>query len=74
MVFNDIIVFEPSTSGAIPGEYILEFSLILKDLNYIDGDSLADYIVYYGVTTTNYQPNTFTGNTFKLIYQMLWKM
>ena len=68
--FNDILIFEPNLSGAIPGEYILEFSLILKDLNYNDGDSLADYIAYYGVTTTNYQPNTFTGNTFKLIYQV----
>ena len=68
--FNDALVFEPSIFGAIPGEYILEFSLILKELDYEDGDSLADDKGYFGDVTVYYQPKTFTGNTLKLIYQV----
>ena len=68
--FNDELIFEPIKSGAFPGKYLLEFNLILKDLDYNVGDSLADVVQYFGDTTKYYQPKTFTGNTLKLIYQV----
>ena len=64
---NDQIVFEPTITGAIPGKYFLNFSLILKESN----NENADYTLYYGSSSqTNYNPKTFNGNSFKLIYEI----
>ena len=66
---NDQIIFEPNIDGAIPGEYILEFSPIIKEIN-SDEDSnySADIVEYYGETNDyNYQSKT-SSLVYKLIY------
>jgi len=66
---NDQIIFEPSIDGAIPGEYILEFSPIIKEINPVE-DSIysADIVEYYGDTYNyNYQSKTLSS-VYKLIY------
>ena len=68
--FNDTLIFEPNILGAFPGKYYIELLLILKELDYNEADSLADETKYYGDTTAYYQSTTFTGNIFKLIYEV----
>ena len=64
---NDKLILEPILTGAIPGEYILSFSIILKESN--NTDSFSDLTKYYGETNSNnYEPTTFLGNVFKLIF------
>ena len=66
---NDQIIFEPNKEGAIPGEYILEFSPIIKEIN-LEQDSIypADIVEYYGVTSDyNYQSKT-SSMVYKLIF------
>ena len=67
---NDTLIFEPNILGAFPGKYNIELLLILKELDYNEADSLADETKYYGDTTAYYQSITFTGNIFKLIYEV----
>ena len=67
---NDEIIFEPSLDGATPGEYILEFSPIIKELNSEEETSIysADIVEYYGDTYDyNYQSKT-SYFVYKLIY------
>ena len=64
---NDQLVFEPIITGAIPGKYLLYFSPILKESNFEN----ADYTLFYGnISQNNYEPKSFIGNTFKLIYEI----
>ena len=64
---NDKLIFEPILTGAIPGKYILNFSIILKESNYTD--SFSDLIKYYGNTnSSDYEPKIFIGNVLKLIF------
>ena len=67
---NDTLIFEPNILGAFPGKYNIELLLILKELDYNEADSLAAETKYYGDTTAYYQSTTFTGNIFKLIYEV----
>ena len=66
---NDKIIFQPNITGAIPGEYILEFSPIAK---YPNADSIADKIEYYGNTSIINEElyQTFSEDIFKLIYKV----
>ena len=66
---NDKIIFQPVITGAIPGEYILEFSPIAR---YPDVDSIADRIEYYGNGSLINEElsQTFTEDIFKIIYQI----
>ena len=68
--FNDKLIFEQVSSGAFPGKYLLEFSLIIKELNYNEEDSLADVTKYYVDTTSYYQSKTYESNILKLIYKV----
>ena len=65
---NDQLIFEPFLTGAIPGKYILNFSIILKEST--NPKSFSDLIkyYYYQSTNANYQPKTFIGNVLKLIF------
>ena len=66
---NDKILFKPGIIGAIPGEYILSFSLIVT---YSNEDSIADKIEYRGnnsmINEILYQ--SITDESFKIIYKV----
>ena len=68
---NDIIIFELSNTGAIPGSYILEFSPIIK---YTEDKSMsmACNIEYFGnfENIIENQHLTITDDVFKLIYKI----
>ena len=64
---NDKLIFEPILTGAIPGKYILNFSIILKESS--NANSFSDLTKYYGDTNSNnYEPKIFIGNVLKLIF------
>ena len=67
---NDQLLFEPNYIGAIPGEYILYYSPIIKESESNDINYNPDLIEYYGETTINYESKTFEGNIFRIIYSI----
>ena len=66
---NDQIIFEPSIDGAIPGEYILEFSPIIKEIN-SEEESIysSDIVEYYGETNDYNSQSKTSSLVYKLIY------
>ena len=65
---SDKIIFQPSITGAVPGEYILEFCSITI---YSDKDSIADLIEYYPDDEYNEDlTQIITDEAFKIIYKV----
>jgi len=64
---NDKLIFEPSITGAIPGEYYLYFTAILQEPNDNPTESLLVLTKYYGINM-DYQSETIIGNTLRLMY------
>ena len=69
LTLNDILAFQPSITGAFPKNNILYFAPIIQELSPFDDESLSDLILYYGVSNY-YQPQTYIGNSFRLIYKV----
>ena len=69
LYINDQLIFEPFLTGAIPGQHVLTFSVILKESN--DTESFADLTKNYNRNNDNnndYEPKTFIGNVLKIIF------
>ena len=66
--YNDHLIFESCETGAIPGNYILNISLVIQESNNDEDNSYLIETKYYGDTDYSYTPKLYNSNQLRLEY------